>query len=97
MQKLKVKRTKRKTITETEIVEYQFFSERTHAVEAIQTPDNNKKKRDRDCRHHLASPQGLTSPKPFRRAFIIADFIAECKQNPTDFPAFPRCFLFQTA
>ena len=45
MQKLKVKRTKRKTITETEIVEYQFFSEpsgRTTAVEAIQTPDNNK-------------------------------------------------------
>ncbi len=45
MQKLKVKRTKRKTITETEIVEYQFFSEpsgRTTAVEAHQNPDNNK-------------------------------------------------------
>lgn len=45
MQKLKVKRTKRKTITETEIVEYQFFSEpsgRTAAVEAHQNPDNNK-------------------------------------------------------
>ena len=40
MQKLKVKRTK-----ETEIVEYQFFSEpsgRTAAVEAHQNPDNNK-------------------------------------------------------
>lgn len=45
MQKLKVRRTKRKTITETEIVEYQFFSEpsgRTAAVEAHQNPDNNK-------------------------------------------------------
>ena len=45
MQKLKVKRTKRKTITETEIVEYQLFSEpsdRTAAVEAKQRPDNDK-------------------------------------------------------
>lgn len=67
MQKLKVKRTKRKTITETEIVEYQFFSEpsgRTAAVEAHQNPDNNQK-RDRDCSHHLASPQGLTHKNPF--------------------------------
>ena len=45
MQKLKVKRNKRKTITETEIFENQYFSEhsgRTSAVEAHQKPDNNK-------------------------------------------------------